>query len=113
MKLKKLLIGFAVAAYIGVGYVGLHKIIIYPYFILPLQDKGFLEDKPTEAEILLRFGKPEETITRGEHFASTGWYPTPETKASHTGYSFMRHTQKYYIFISTNKTLESYTIGRS
>ena len=80
---------------------------------MPHRDGQFLKTNPMESEILLRFGTPEETIAAGERFVPTGWYPTPDNEASHIGYSFMRHATKYYIFISTNRTLESYTIGRS
>lgn len=102
----------AIAVTIGIG--AFYSALIAPYWVRPRQDQQFLESKPTESDILKHFGSPDEQIRSGEHFKPSGWYPLPAQAASYAGYSYTRRNgDKLYIFISTNRTLESYAIGRS
>ena len=92
----------------------LYNMLIHTYFVLPRLDKRFLQSSPTKAQVLARFGKPAESVTKNERFEPTGWYPCPDKPADCEAHSFVRkYGDKLYIYFDASGRIEVFTRGKS
>ena len=82
--------------------------------MLPKADKAFMESNPTKDQIIERFGKPTETIGKGEQFKSSGWHPLPTERAQAYALAFVRQNgSKFYIYFSESDVVYHYVIAHS